>query len=188
MSFCPDTFHYLFFLPRISCDINIVFLPESPSRSLQLVSVHVPQSEERQETKERTRELDLASIFYQGIHVERRKEENGGGLSSGNTRTGSRVSVWMQRVQRFLKSLLSRTRSTGDTRSNESNICTTKNDQSSTNPKQVSAPAEKLTATNPHLADGDMKDMEGNNTMRPHQQEEFLATDGEDDEEKDEVQ
>ena len=116
------------------------------------------------------------------------RRRTGGGLSSGNTRTGSRVSIWMQRVQRFLKSLLSRTRSTGDTRSNESNICTTKNDQSSTNPKQVSAPAEKLTATNPHLADGDMKDMEGNNTMRPHQQEEFLATDGEDDEEKDEVQ
>jgi hypothetical protein len=45
--------------------------------------------------------------------------------------------------------------------------------QSSTNPKQVSAPAaEKLTSINPHLADGDIKEAEGNkSTMRPQQQE-----------------
>ena len=63
--------------------------------------------------------------------------------------------------------------------------------QSSTNPKQVSAPAaEKLTLINPHLADGDMKDVEGNNTMRPQQQQEFLPADGDggDDEEKCEEQ
>jgi hypothetical protein len=88
-----------------------------------------------------------------------------------------------------LKSHLSRTRSAGDTRSNvaESNARTTKNDQSSTNPRQVRAPgADKLTSSNPHLAN-DMKDAEGNDTMRPQQQEEFLATDG-DEEEKCEEQ
>ena len=44
---------------------------------------------------------------------------------------------------------------------------------------------EKLTLSNPHLAD-DMKEAEGNNAMRP-QQEGLLATDG-DDEEKCEEQ
>jgi hypothetical protein len=123
----------------------------------------------------------------------------GGDLSSGNARTAGRNSMVLsslksvvslpQRVQRSLKSLLLRTRSTGDTRSNvaESDACTTKNDQSSTNPRQVRAPgADKLTSSNPHLAN-DMKDAEGNDTMRPHQQEEFLATDG-DEEEKCEEQ
>ena len=119
------------------------------------------------------------------------RRRTGGNLSSRNNRTaGSRVSVWMQRVQRFLKSHLSRTRSAGDTRSNvaESNARTTKNDQSSTNPRQVRAPGvDKLTSSNPpHLADN-MKVAEGNDTMRPHQQEEFLATDG-DEEEKCEEQ
>jgi hypothetical protein len=68
-------------------------------------------------------------------------------------------------------------------RSNESNAPTTsKNDQSSTNQKQVSAPAKKLTSSNPHLAD-DMKAAEGNNTIRPQeQQEELFATDGDDEE------
>ena len=86
-----------------------------------------------------------------------------------------------------MKSFLLRT-STRDTRSNvESNACTTTNDQSSTNDrKQISAPAEKLTSSNPHLPD-DMKEAEGNNAMSPHQQKEFLATDG-DDEEKCEEQ
>jgi hypothetical protein len=120
---------------------------------------------------------------------ERRK--TGRNLRSRNTRAGSRLSAWKQRVRRSLKSFLSRTRSTTrrDTRSNESNAaCLPKNVQSNTTPKQVSAPAaEKLTSINPHLADGDMKDVEGNNTMRPQQQEEFLATDG-DDEEKCEEQ
>jgi hypothetical protein len=115
---------------------------------------------------------------------ERRK--TGRNLRSRNTRAGSRLSAWKQRVRRSLKSFLSRTRSTTrrDTRSNESNAaCLPKNVQSNTTPKQVSAPAaEKLTSINPHLADGDMKDVEGNNTMRPQQQEEFLATDGDDEE------
>jgi hypothetical protein len=35
--------------------------------------------------------------------------------------------------------------------------------------------------SNPHLADGDMKDVEGNNTTRPQQeQQDFLAMDGAD--------
>jgi hypothetical protein len=63
--------------------------------------------------------------------------------------------------------------------STESNTRSTNHHQSS-NPKQVIAPADKLISTNPHLVDGDMKDVEGNNTMRPQQQEEFLATDGDD--------
>jgi hypothetical protein len=99
------------------------------------------------------------------------RRRTGRNLSSGNTRTGSRVSAWKQRVHSFLKSLLS------------------KNNQSSTNPKEVSAPpAEKLTSSNPHLFD-DTKDAEGNNnTIRPQeQQEELLAKDG-DDEEKCEEQ
>ena len=80
---------------------------------------------------------------YMSRGERRRTERN---LSSRNTRTAvSRVSAWNQRVQRSLKSLLSRTRITRDTRSYESNAWTTKNDQSSTNPNQVSAPAEKKT-------------------------------------------
>ena len=112
------------------------------------------------------------------------RRRTGRNLSSGNTRTASRVSAWKQRVQRYLNSILSRPRSTRDTRrSNESNARTaSKNDQSSTNQKQVSAPAEKLTSSNPHLAD-DMKAAEGNNTIRPQeQQEELFATDGDDEE------
>ena len=80
---------------------------------------------------------------YMSRGERRRTERN---LSSRNTRTAvRRVSAWNQRVQRSLKSLLSRTRITRDTRSYESNAWTTKNDQSSTNPNQVSAPAEKKT-------------------------------------------
>ena len=111
------------------------------------------------------------------------RRRTGRNLSSESTRTFSRVSAWKQRVHNFLKSLLSRTRRTRDMRSNESNAPTTsKNDQSSTNQKQVSAPAEKLTSSNPHLADY-MKDAEGNNTIRPQeQQEELFATDGDDEE------
>ena len=72
-------------------------------------------------------------------------------------------------------------------RSNQSNACTTENDQSSPNQKQGSAPAEKSTSSNPpHLAN-DMKNVEGNNEMLRPQQEELLATDG-DDEEKCEEQ
>jgi hypothetical protein len=97
-------------------------------------------------------------------------------LGFRNIRTGGRVSAWKQRVQRSLKSLLLR-KNTRDTRSNESNAYTTKNDQSS-NPRQVSASAEKLTSspTNLHLADDMKDDVEGNNTTRPsQQQEEFLS-------------
>ena len=69
-----------------------------------------------------------------------RRRTAGRNLSSGNSRTArsrvsSRVSWWKQRVQRFTKPLLSR-RSARDTRSNESNVCTTHNDQSSTNPNK----------------------------------------------------
>jgi hypothetical protein len=134
--------------------------------------------------------LTWCQAFIKAYMSRGERRRTGGNLSSRNNRTaGSRVSAWKQRVQRFLKSHLSRTRSAGDTRSNvaESNARTTKNDQSSTNPRQVRAPgADKLTSSNPHLAN-DMKDAEGNDTMRPHQQEEFLATDG-DEEEKCEEQ
>jgi len=98
------TFHDSLFLAQFSCDIIIGCLPDSPSRSLQLFSGHVPESEKREATEER-RELDLASSFYQGVHVERRKEENGG-FNSRNIRMDSRISEWNQRVQRFMKSVL----------------------------------------------------------------------------------
>jgi hypothetical protein len=114
-------------------------------------------------------------------------------LSSRNTRTGCRVSEWMQRVQKYLNSLRSRTSTRDTTRSsknNESNARTTKDHQRS-DPEPISGPAEKLPLSNPHLAaDGDMKEAEGNSTnnaMRPQQQQELLATDG-DDEEKCEEQ
>jgi hypothetical protein len=131
--------------------------------------------------------LSWRQAFIKAYMSRGEKRRTGRNLSSRNTRTVSRVSAWMQRVHRPLKSFLLRT-STRDTRSNvESNACTTTNDQSSTNDrKQISAPAEKLTSSNPHLPD-DMKEAEGNNAMRPHQQKEFLATDG-DDEEKCEEQ
>jgi hypothetical protein len=51
------------------------------------------------------------------------RRRTGRNLSSGNTRTGSWTSWWKQHLQRSLKwSLLSRARSTRDTRSNESNV------------------------------------------------------------------
>ena len=40
-------------------------------------------------------------------------------LSSRNMHTGSRVSAWKQRVQRFMKSLLLRTSTRDTSRSNE---------------------------------------------------------------------
>jgi hypothetical protein len=128
--------------------------------------------------------LSWRQAFIKAYMSRGERRRTGRNLSSGNTRTASRVSAWKQRVQRYLNSILSRPRSTRDTRrSNESNARTaSKNDQSSTNQKQVSAPAEKLTSSNPHLAD-DMKDAEGNNTIRPQeQQEELFATDGDDEE------
>jgi Tfp pilus assembly protein PilW len=112
-------------------------------------------------------------------------------LSSRNTRTGSWAwTSLMQRAQSSLNSVLSRTSTPRrDMRSNdESNArTTTKNDQSSTNPTQVSAPAEKLSSTNPHLPD-DMKEAEGSNTLQRPQQEEYLATDGDDEEKCEEEQ
>jgi hypothetical protein len=56
------SFSYLFLrliFASVSCYTNSECLPDSPSRSLQLVSVHVPESEERQEIKERRAELVL---------------------------------------------------------------------------------------------------------------------------------
>jgi len=85
----------------------------------------------------------------------------------------------MQRAQSgSLNSLRSRTSTRDTTRSsknNEScltNARTTKDHQSS-DPEQISGPAEKSTPFNPHLVDGDMKEAEGNsnNAMRPQQQE-----------------
>ena len=109
------------------------------------------------------------------------RRRTGRNLSSRNTRTGSRALLLTQRVQRSLKSLLLKT-STRDTRSkNESNAHITTNDHSSNPWQQVRDPAEKLTSSNPHLAD-DMKEAEGNNVMIPQQQEEFLVTDGDDEE------
>jgi hypothetical protein len=109
------------------------------------------------------------------------RKRMGENLTSRNTRTGNSVSL-LQRIQRSLKSLLLRTRITRESRSNESNAHITTNDQSS-NPRQVRAPAEKLTLSIPHLADGgDMKEVEGNNAIKSQQQEEFLTADGDDEE------
>ncbi len=89
-----------------------------------------------------------------------------------SSRTGSRLSL-MQRVKRSLKSLLLRT-SPCDTRSNESNAHITTNNQSS-NPRQVGAPADKLTSSNPHLPGvATMKEDEEDNRMRPQQQESLV--------------
>jgi hypothetical protein len=131
--------------------------------------------------------LTWRQAFIKAYMSRGERRRTGRNLSSGNsTRTGSWAS-WKQRVQRSLNSLLSRTSSTRDMRSNQSNACTTENDQSSPNQKQGSAPAEKSTSSNPpHLAN-DMKNVEGNNEMLRPQQEELLATDG-DDEEKCEEQ
>ena len=117
------------------------------------------------------------------------RRKTGRNLSSGNTRTGSRVSEWKQRVKISLNSLRSsRTRSTRDTtrssKNNEStNARTTKDDQSS-DPEQSSGPAEKSSPSSLHLEDGDMKEAEenSNNAMIPQQQELLLATDGNDEE------
>jgi len=88
-------------------------------------------------------------------------------LSSRNTRTGSRVSAWKQRVQSFMKSLLLRTSTRDTSRSNEANNARITTNHQSSNPEQNSAPAAKLPLSNSHLAYSDMKDVEGNNTTRP---------------------
>ena len=111
------------------------------------------------------------------------RRRTGGILSSRNNRTaGSRVLSWNQRVQRSLKSLLSRTSMRDTSRSNdEPNNTRITTDHQIGNPEQDSALAEKLSLSNPHLADGDMKDVEENNITRPQQeQEELLAMDGAD--------
>ena len=77
---------------------------------------------------------------------ERRRTDRN--LSSGNNRTGTITS----RLLSSLKSLLPRTKLARVTRSNvESNICITTNHQSSNPEQDTSAPAEKLTSSNPHL-------------------------------------
>jgi len=129
--------------------------------------------------------LSWRQAFIKAYMARGERRKTGRNLSSGNTtRTGSRVSTWMQRIRTITRD------TTRSSKNNESstNARTTKNHQSS-DPEQICGPAEKLTPSNPHLAaDGDMKEAEGNsnNAMRP-QQEEFLATDG-DDEEKCEEQ
>ena len=69
-----------------------------------------------------------------------------------------------------MKSLLLRTSTRYTSKSNESNNVRMNTNHQSSNPEQDNAPAEKLPLSNPHLADGDMKDVEGNNTMRPQQE------------------
>ena len=66
MGFYMDSFHDTCFLARILRE-RYVGLPDSPSRSLQRVGVHVPESEKREAIKKRREP-----------HAERRKEENGG--------------------------------------------------------------------------------------------------------------
>jgi hypothetical protein len=120
--------------------------------------------------------LSWRQAFIKAYMARGERRKTGRNLSSGNTtRTGSRVSTWMQRIRTI-------TRDT--TRSS-------KNNESSTNARttKISGPAEKLTPSNPHLADGDMKEAEenSNNAMILQQKQELLATDG-DDEEKCEEQ
>jgi len=55
--------------------IDVIF--DHTYETLILLLACVPQSEKREAIKERRQLLDLASSFYQGIHVGRRKEENG---------------------------------------------------------------------------------------------------------------
>jgi hypothetical protein len=121
------------------------------------------------------RNLTWRQAFIKAYMSRGAKRRTGRSVSSGNTRTGSRVSAWMQRAQRYLKSLRSSRTSTRDTtrssKNNESclpNARTTKDHQSS-DPEQISGPAEKSTPFNPHLVDVDIKEAEGNsnNAMRP---------------------
>jgi hypothetical protein len=114
--------------------------------------------------------LSWRQAFIKAYMARGERRRTGRNLSSGNTRTGSRVSAWIKRVQRFLKSLLLRTSTRYTSKSNESNNVRMNTNHQSSNPEQDNAPAEKLPLSNPHLADGDMKDVEGNNTMRPQQE------------------
>ena len=138
----------------------------------------------------RGEKMTWCQAFIKAYMSRGERKRMGENLTSRNTRTGNSVSL-LQRIQRSLKSLLLRTRITRESRSNESNAHITTNDQSS-NPRQVRFSAEKLPLSNPHLADDMnerlrrsylyMKEAEGNNAMRPQQQEEFLAADGDDEE------
>ena len=129
--------------------------------------------------------LSWRQAFIKAFMSRGERRKTGRNLSSGNNRTVSKASAWKQSVKISLNSLrYSRTITRDTTRSS-------KNNESSTNARttKISGPAGKLTPSNPHLADGDMKEAEGssNNAMRPQQQQELLATDG-DDEEKCEEQ
>ena len=127
--------------------------------------------------------LTWRQAFIKAYMSRGERRRAGRNLSPRNNRTaGSRVSAWKQRVQRSLKSLLSRTSMRDTSRSNdEPNNTRITTDHQIGNPEQDSALAEKLSLSNPHLADGDMKDVEENNITRPQQeQEELLAMDGAD--------
>jgi hypothetical protein len=121
--------------------------------------------------------LSWRQAFIKAYMSRGERRRTGRNLSSGNTtRTGSRVSTWMQRSRTITRDTTRRSKN------NESstNARTTKDHQSS-DPEQISGPAEKSTPSNLHLEDGDMKEAEGssNNATRPQQQE-LLATDGDD--------
>jgi hypothetical protein len=102
--------------------------------------------------------LSWRQAFIKAYMSRGERRKTGRNLSSGNIRTGSRVSAWKQRVQRFLKSLLLRTSTRDSSRNNESNNArTTTNHQSSSNTEQDSAPS-------------DMKEDVEYNSMRPQHQ------------------
>jgi hypothetical protein len=181
-------FMIAFFLNKSSYELYIFNACLTPLQGLFNFLVFMSPKVRNAKRSRRGENLTWHQAFIKAYMSRGERRRAGRNLSSGNNRTaGSRVSAWKQRVQRLMKSLLLRTSTRDTSRSNdESNNARITTNHQSSNPEQDSDPAEKLPLSNPHLAD-DMKEAEGNNTMPRPQQEEFLATDG-DDEEKCEEQ
>ena len=152
-------FMIYFFLPHESYELYILATSLVPLQGLYNFLVFMsPKVRSAKQPRRGEENLTWRQAFIKAYMSRGERRKTGRNLSSGNIRTGSRVSAWKQRVQRFLKSLLLRTSTRDSSRNNESNNArTTTNHQSSSNTEQDSAPS-------------DMKEDVEYNSMRPQHQ------------------
>jgi hypothetical protein len=134
-----------FFL-RQSYELNILAACLTPLQGLFNFLVFMSPKVRSAKQPRKGENLTWRQAFIKAYMSRGERRRMGRNLNSRNTRTSIRVSL--QHVQRSLKSLLSRARSTRETRSNESNAFTTNQHQSS-NPEQDSAPADKAIVQSP---------------------------------------
>jgi hypothetical protein len=152
-------FMIYFFLPHESYELYILATSLVPLQGLYNFLVFMsPKVRSAKQPRRGEENLTWRQAFIKAYMSRGERRKTGRNLSSGNIRTGSRVSAWKQRVQRFLKSLLLRTSTRDSSRNNESNNARpTTNHQSSSNTEQDSAPS-------------DMKEDVEYNSMRPQHQ------------------